>query len=65
MTVQQVRQIFSRLLRKRPPTAREIAFQITQVLRRNVEARIYHWFAATARYPPAYATPLRNMKRLQ
>jgi hypothetical protein len=26
---------------------------VTQILRRNVESRIYHWRSATGRYPPA------------
>ena len=53
MTVQQVRQVFSKLLRNPPPTAAEIAAAVTQVLRRTVESRIYHWLSATGDYPPS------------
>jgi len=52
MTVSQVRAIFTGLLRNPPPTPRQIAHEITAVLTRNQEARIYHWHAATARFPP-------------
>ena len=56
MTVCQVRAIFTRLLRKRPPTSAEIAAEISRVLRRNEEARIYHWYARTKGYPPRRST---------
>jgi len=52
MTVAQVREIFTQLLRNPPPTARQIARQITAVLTRNQEARIYHWHATTGQFPP-------------
>ena len=54
MTVQQVRQVFSKLLRDPPPTAAEIAAAVTLVLRRNVESRIYHWHSVTGDYPPSH-----------
>ena len=54
VTVQQVRQVFSKLLRDPPPTASEIAKAVTQILRRNAESRIYHWCSATGRYPPSH-----------
>ena len=54
MTVQQVRQVFSKLLRDRPPTPVEIGQAVSQVLRRNVESRIYHWLSATGDYPPSH-----------
>jgi hypothetical protein len=57
VTVSQVRQIFSRLLRDPAPTAAQIAEEITRVLRRNEESRIYHWYAATQTYPPRRARP--------
>jgi hypothetical protein len=52
VTVPQVRQIFTRLLRSPAPTAEEIAEDVTRVLRRNEEARIYHWHKATGKFPP-------------
>ena len=52
MTVSQMREIFSRLLRNPPPTPRQIARQITRVLSRNEESRIYHWHADTGQFPP-------------
>jgi hypothetical protein len=52
LTVPQVREIFTRLLRDPPPSPRQIAREITAVLLRNEEARIYHWHAATGEFPP-------------
>ena len=52
LTVPQLREVFSRLLRPRPPSAAEIAEQVSRVLRRNEESRIYHWYAATGTFPP-------------
>jgi hypothetical protein len=52
MTVPQLREIFTRLLRQPPPSPRQIAREITTVLTRNQEARIYHWHAATGQFPP-------------
>jgi hypothetical protein len=52
MTVSQMREIFSRLLRKPPPTPRQIARQITLVLTRNEESRIYGWHSRTGQFPP-------------
>jgi hypothetical protein len=50
--VPQVREIFTRLLRDRPPNPWRIAREITAVLTRNQEARIYHWHATTGQFPP-------------
>jgi hypothetical protein len=50
--VPQVREIFSALLRHPPPSPRRIARVVSDVLRRNQEARIYHWHASTGRFPP-------------
>ena len=50
VTVAQMRAIFTELLRRRPPTAREIAEAVSRVLRRNEEARIYHWHSKTRRF---------------
>jgi hypothetical protein len=52
VTVGQMRAIFTELLRKHPPTAREIAEAVSRVLRRNEEARIYHWYSKTKEFPP-------------
>jgi SRSO17 transposase len=51
ITVPQIRQVFTRLLRHPAPTAEAIAEQITRVLRRNEESRIYHWHARTGTIP--------------
>ena len=48
----QVRAIFTALLRKRPATLAEIAAEVSRVLRRNEEARIYSWHAKTGMFPP-------------
>ena len=53
----QVRQLFTELLSERPPTPKEIAAKVTEVLRRNEEARIYHWYKNGHRFPPRRGTP--------
>jgi len=40
------------LLRNPKPTSAEIARQVSDVLRRNEEARIYDWHKLTGGYPP-------------
>ena len=57
MTVSQVRQIFTELLHPRPASAAEIAEEVSKVLRRNEESRIYHWYERTGRYPPPRPRP--------
>ena len=52
MTAPQVRELFTQLLRNPPPTPRQIAHQITRVLTRNEESRIYHWHSRTGQFPP-------------
>jgi hypothetical protein len=52
MTIAQLRGMFTRLLCNPPPTPRQIASEITAVLTRNEEARIYSWHAATGQFPP-------------
>jgi len=47
-----VRAIFAELLRNPRPTYREIARKVSDVLRRNEEARIYAWFSKTGKFPP-------------
>lgn len=52
MTVSQMRELFTRLLRDPPPTPRQIAREITAVLTRNEESRIYSWHSCTGLFPP-------------
>ncbi len=47
-----MREVFARLLRHPAPNPEEIAAVVTPVLRRNEESRIYHWYAATGKFPP-------------
>jgi SRSO17 transposase len=51
ITVSQMRQVFTRLLRHPAPSAEEIAAEVSRVLRRNEESRIYHWYARTETFP--------------
>ncbi len=46
-----MREILTRLLQNPPPTPRQIAREITAVLTRNQQARIYQWHAATGQLP--------------
>jgi hypothetical protein len=57
LTVAQTREIFTRLLRNPPPSPEQIADEINRVLRRNEEARIYHWHQATGKFPPRRCCP--------
>jgi hypothetical protein len=57
LTVSQLRQVFTRLLRGPAPSAEAVAEEVTRVLRRNEESRIYHWHKATGRFPPGRAPP--------
>ncbi len=52
VTASQVRAIFTELLRQPRPTYREIARKVSEVLRRNEEARIYAWYTKTGHFPP-------------
>ena len=52
VTAPQIPKIFSRLLRDPPPDHKQIARQVSEVLRRNEDARIYSWHQRTGRYPP-------------
>jgi len=52
MTVPQVREVLTRLLRHPPPGPQQIAREITDALIRNEEARIYHCHARTGHLPP-------------
>jgi hypothetical protein len=57
MTVPQMREVFARLLQPEPPSAERIAEAVSRVLRRNEEARIYHWWTAVGRFPPRRGQP--------
>ena len=59
-----MREIFAHLLEPEPPSARQIAEAVSRVLRRTEEARIYHWYKATGKFPPRRGQPARE-KRLQ
>ena len=62
LTVAQIREIFSRLLRQPAPGPTQIAEEINRVLQRNEEARIYHWHQQTKEFPPRRRTQ-QNMAR--
>jgi hypothetical protein len=55
--VPQVREIFSCLLLPNTPPNSVIAAQVSRVLRRNEEARIYHWYTKTGTFPPPRRQP--------
>jgi hypothetical protein len=57
LTVPQLREVFARLLQAEPPSPRRIAAEVSRVLRRNEEARIYHWYKATGKFPPPRGQP--------
>jgi hypothetical protein len=57
LTVPQMRAVFARLLQREPPGPEKIAEEVSRVLRRNEEARIYHWYRATGRFPPRRGQP--------
>ncbi len=57
LTVPQMREIFARLLQAEQPNPERIAEEVSRVLRRNEEARIYHWHATTGKFPPRRGSP--------
>jgi hypothetical protein len=57
LTVPQMREVFARLLQAEPPSPERIAEEVSRVLRRNEEARIYHWYKRTGRFPPRRGRP--------
>jgi hypothetical protein len=57
LTVPQLREVFARLLQAEPPSPRRIAEAVSRVLRRNEEARIYHWYSTTKKFPPKRGSP--------
>jgi len=52
-----LREVFARLLQPQPPTPEQIATEVSRVLRRTEEARIYHWYKATKKFPPRRGQP--------
>jgi hypothetical protein len=52
LSVPVLREVISRLLRRPQMTLEEIAREISRVMRRTEEARIYAWVAEHGRYPP-------------
>ena len=57
MTVPQMREVFARLLQPEPPSPQRLAEEVSRVLRRNEEARIYHWHKTTGKFPPRRGRP--------
>lgn len=47
-----VREAMSRLIALRDLTPEGVRRELNATLRRTEEARIYHWFHRTGRYPP-------------
>jgi hypothetical protein len=47
-----MREVFARLLQADPPSPERIAKEVSRVLRRTEEARIYHWHKTTKKFPP-------------
>jgi hypothetical protein len=58
--VAQLREIFTRLLRRPAPPTAQIAEEVTRVLQRNEESRIYHWKTTAGRFPPKRGGPAAN-----
>jgi SRSO17 transposase len=57
ITASLVRLIFTELLRCPAPTAREVARKVSAKLRRTEEARIYHWYERTRKFPTPRPEP--------
>jgi len=55
--VPQLRVIFAWVLHRRPTTLAGILEEVNDVLRRTEEARIYHWFTTTGKFPPSRHEP--------
>ena len=53
----QLREVFARLLQPDPPSPERIAEEVSRVLRRTEEARIYHWYANVEKFPPRRIWP--------
>lgn len=52
-----MREVFARLLQADPPSPSRIAKEVSRVFRRTEEARIYHWYKATGKFPPRRGQP--------
>jgi hypothetical protein len=57
VTVPQVREVFTRLLRSPAPNPERIAEVVTRVLWRKEAARVYKWHKATGDFPPRRPRP--------
>ena len=57
MTVSQVREIFTRLLRSPAPSPERVAEVVTRVSWREEAARICEWHKATGEFPPRRPRP--------
>jgi hypothetical protein len=57
MTVSQVREVFTRLLRVPAPSPERIAAEVTRVLWRKEAARISKGYKAVGRFPPRRPPP--------
>jgi hypothetical protein len=57
ITASQVREHFSRLLRRPAPSPDRIVVEITRVLQRKEAAQLYHWHQATGGLPPRRPPP--------
>ena len=44
--------MFANLVQEQPATPKELAAKVERVLRRNEEARIYHYHKQTKKFPP-------------
>lgn len=53
----QLRLIFARLLHRPSQRLQDILGEVNDVLRRNEEARIYHWLETHGTFPPARRKP--------
>jgi len=64
VTVSQVREIFTRLLRRPAPNPERIAAEVTRVLWRKEAARIYKWHKATGGSRPGarVSTPADQLR---
>jgi hypothetical protein len=49
--------IFARLLHRPPGGLAAILEEVNDVLRRNEEARIYHWIKTHGKFPPSRRKP--------
>ena len=57
LMVAQMGEVFARLLQPHPPSPSQIAKEVSGVLRRTEEARIYQWYKATGKFPPRRGQP--------